>query len=121
MLGERREGYLRVALSSAAPQFLRACRSVCRAAPGTPAAPSRAITRTVISGGPEPKDARTSGAQAVAEAAAEQPEDGRRLDHHGGLRGTREADPSTSSWPEGNPRALSAAHITRSQETGRPG
>ena len=67
--------------------------------------------------GPEPKDARTAGAQAVARLLPNSPRTAAVSTTTAELTGTSEADPSTSSSRAGNPRALSAAHITRSQET----
>ena len=70
--------------------------------------------------GPEPKEARTAGAKAVARLLPNSLRTAGVSTTTAELVGTCEADPSTSSWPEGNPRALSAAHITESQETLTP-
>ena len=67
--------------------------------------------------GPEPKDARTAGAQAVARLLPNRPRTAGVSTTTAELAGTSEADPSASSSPGGNPRALSAAHIAGSQET----
>ncbi len=66
---------------------------------------------------PEPKDARTAGAQAVARLLPNRLRTAGVSTTTAELVGTSEADPSTSSSREGNPRALSAAHIAGSQET----
>ena len=80
-------------------------------------APLRSITRTVTRNGPEPKDARTAGAQAVARLLPNRLRTAGVSTTTAELVGTSEFDLSTNSSREGNPCALSAAHIAGSQET----
>ena len=68
--------------------------------------------------GPEPKDARTSGAQAVPRLLPNRPSTaGVSTTTAAARNGSPDAGPSTSRSRAGNPRAVSAAHITRSQPT----
>src|SRR6185437_10656029 len=79
--------------------------------------PLRSITRTVTRSGPEPKDARTAGAHAVARLLPNRLRTAGVSTTTAELTGTSEPDPTASSFPAGNPRALRAAHIAGSQET----
>src|SRR6476620_8005808 len=63
----------------------------------------------------QPKDARTAGAHAVARLLPNRLRTAGVSTTTAELTGTSEPDPSASSSPWGNPRALSAAHITGSQ------
>ena len=103
-------------LSSAAPAVFRSARSALSLV-WYAAAPFGAITLTVTRADPEPKDARTAGAHAVARLLPNKLRTAGVSTTTAELVGTFEADPSTSSSPEGNPRVLSAAHIAGSQET----
>src|SRR5690349_11824256 len=104
------------AFSSAAPAVFRSARSVLSLA-WYAAAPLGAITRTVTRDGPEPKDARTAGAQALARLLPNRLRTAGVSTTTAELTGTSEVDPSASSPREGKPCALSAAHIAGSQET----
>ena len=68
--------------------------------------------------GPEPKDARTSGAQPVARLLPNMLSTaGVSTTTAAERNGSPDAGPTTSSSCAGNPRAVSAAHVTRSQAT----
>ena len=69
---------------------------------------------------PEPKDARTAGAQARSRLVPNSARTAAVSTTTAELRGSRESGPSTSRSRAGSPRASSAAHITRSQDTVTP-
>src|SRR5690348_10616268 len=102
--------------SNVAPAAFRSARSVLSLV-WYAAVPLGAITRTVTRDGPEPKDARTAGAQALARLLPNRLRTAGVSTTTAELTGTAEPDPTASSSLGGNPRALRAAHIAGSQET----
>ena len=102
--------------SSAVPDLLRPARSAWSEA-WYAAAPCGATTRTVIAPGPEPKEARTAGAQPVARLLPNSARTAAVWTTTSEGTGSGDAGPSMTSLPAGKPCALSAAHITASHDT----
>src|SRR5947209_55860 len=107
---------IRGSSSNLAPAAFRPARSALSLA-WYAAAPLGAITRTVTRDGPEPKDARTAGAHALARLLPNRLRTSGVSITTAELADTSEVGLSTSSSPGGKPRALSAAHIAGSQDT----
>ena len=80
-------------------------------------APRGATTRTVIAPGPEPKEARTAGAQAMARLRPNSARTVMVSTTKSEGTGSGDVGPSMTSLPAGKPCALSAAHITASHDT----
>src|SRR5271157_3987731 len=107
---------IRESFSSAAPDVLRPARPALSEV-WYAAAPCGATTRTVIALVPEPKDARTAGAQAAARLLPNSSPTVAVSTTRTEGTGSGDAGPSTTSLPTGKPSALSAAHITASHDT----
>ena len=88
--------------SNAAPAVFLSARSALSAARYA-TAPWGAITRTVTPAGPEPKDARTAGAQAVSRLLPNREWTAAVSTITAELSGSGEVGPSTSRSCEGNP------------------
>src|SRR5580658_2749043 len=102
--------------SSAAPDVLRLARSAWSAV-WYAAGPSGATTRTVIAPAPEPKDARTAGAQATARLLPNSSRTVAVSTTKTEDTGSGDVGPRTTSLLTGKPCACSAAHITASHDT----
>ena len=111
---------IRRSVSRLAPAAFLAARSATSAV-WYAAAPWEAITRTVMPADPEPKDARTAGAQARSRLVPNSVRTAAVSTTTSEWRGSGETGPSASRSRRGNPRAASAAHIAWSQDTVTPG
>ena len=102
---------IRRSASSLAPAAFLAARSPASAV-WYATAPCEATTRTVMPADPEPKDARTAGAQARSRLVPNSARTAAVSTTTAEWRGSGESGPSTSRSRAGSPRASSAAHIT---------